>query len=42
MFHALRSRASADEDADEVVASLSRKALNFIVWPFGIVVCTEN
>jgi hypothetical protein len=37
MSHALRSRGSADRDADQVGASLGRKALNFVVWPFGIV-----
>jgi len=37
MSHALRSRAPADQEADEVVASLGRKALNFALWPFGIV-----
>jgi hypothetical protein len=42
MSHALRSRASADQDADEVVASLGRKALKFVVWPFGIVLAMRS
>ena len=37
MSHALRSRAPTREHADEVVASLGRKALKFLAWPFGIV-----
>ena len=42
MSHALRSRASADQDADEVVASIGRKALKFVVWPFGIVLAMRS
>jgi hypothetical protein len=37
MSHVLRSRAPTGEDANEVVASLGRKALKFVAWPFGIV-----
>jgi hypothetical protein len=37
MPHALRSRLSTGQDADEVVASLGKRVLKFLAWPFGIV-----
>jgi hypothetical protein len=36
MSHVLRSRTSADQDADRV-AALARKVLAFFAWPFGLV-----
>jgi hypothetical protein len=37
MSHAIRSRISTDQDGHEVVASLSKTALKFVAWPFGII-----
>jgi hypothetical protein len=42
MSHAFRSRISTDQDADEVVASLAKRVLKFLIWPFGIVLAMRS